>query len=160
MPVRIYKPTSAGRRNSSVNDYAELTKDKPAWTHKDQERLRELVALLDPVSEKREALAKAISLAQEAGYDSLVCECRIYDLSMEVMARVVRLSGLRLAERTATDAEVVKTMEGLKSALRGLRANYECLRLHRPAPPNDGRRGFLGGVGFLELERHLSEAQE
>ena len=32
MPVRIYKPTSAGRRNSSVNDYAELTKDKPEKT--------------------------------------------------------------------------------------------------------------------------------
>ena len=29
MGIRIYKPTSAGRRNSSVNDYAELTNDKP-----------------------------------------------------------------------------------------------------------------------------------
>ncbi|UCG56194.1 MAG: 50S ribosomal protein L2 [Phycisphaerales bacterium] len=29
MGIRIYKPTSAGRRNSSVNDYAELTTDKP-----------------------------------------------------------------------------------------------------------------------------------
>ena len=29
MGIRIYKPTSAGRRNSSVNDYAELTGDKP-----------------------------------------------------------------------------------------------------------------------------------
>ena len=29
MGVRVYKPTSAGRRNSSVNDYAELTTDKP-----------------------------------------------------------------------------------------------------------------------------------
>jgi len=27
MGIRIYKPTSAGRRNSSVNDYAELTTD-------------------------------------------------------------------------------------------------------------------------------------
>ncbi|HEX41954.1 MAG TPA: 50S ribosomal protein L2 [Phycisphaerales bacterium] len=29
MGVRIYKPTSAGRRNSSVNDYAELTTTRP-----------------------------------------------------------------------------------------------------------------------------------
>ena len=29
MGIRIYKPTSAGRRNSSVNDYAELTNDRP-----------------------------------------------------------------------------------------------------------------------------------
>jgi large subunit ribosomal protein L2 len=29
MGIRVYKPTSAGRRNSSVNDYAELTNDKP-----------------------------------------------------------------------------------------------------------------------------------
>ena len=29
MGIRVYKPTSAGRRNSSVNDYAELTGDKP-----------------------------------------------------------------------------------------------------------------------------------
>jgi large subunit ribosomal protein L2 len=29
MGIRVYKPTSAGRRNSSVNDYAELTADKP-----------------------------------------------------------------------------------------------------------------------------------
>lgn len=29
MGIRIYKPTSAGRRNSSVNDYAELTVDRP-----------------------------------------------------------------------------------------------------------------------------------
>jgi len=29
MGVRVYKPTSAGRRNSSVNDYAELTTDNP-----------------------------------------------------------------------------------------------------------------------------------
>jgi len=29
MGIRVYKPTSAGRRNSSVNDYAELTTDKP-----------------------------------------------------------------------------------------------------------------------------------
>jgi len=29
MGIRIYKPTSPGRRNSSVNDYAELTTDKP-----------------------------------------------------------------------------------------------------------------------------------
>ncbi len=29
MGVRIYRPTSAGRRNSSVNDYAELTTSKP-----------------------------------------------------------------------------------------------------------------------------------
>jgi large subunit ribosomal protein L2 len=28
MGIRIYKPTSAGRRNSSVNDYAELTTDR------------------------------------------------------------------------------------------------------------------------------------
>jgi len=28
MGIRIYNPTSAGRRNSSVNDYAELTTDK------------------------------------------------------------------------------------------------------------------------------------
>jgi len=28
MGIRIYKPTSAGRRNSSVNDYAELTTEK------------------------------------------------------------------------------------------------------------------------------------
>ncbi|MBN2136994.1 MAG: 50S ribosomal protein L2 [Sedimentisphaerales bacterium] len=29
MGIRVYKPTSAGRRNSSVNDYAELTAGKP-----------------------------------------------------------------------------------------------------------------------------------
>ncbi|MHC4616222.1 MAG: 50S ribosomal protein L2 [Planctomycetota bacterium] len=29
MGIRTYKPTSAGRRNSSVNDYAELTGDSP-----------------------------------------------------------------------------------------------------------------------------------
>ena len=29
MGIRVYKPTSPGRRNSSVNDYAELTCDKP-----------------------------------------------------------------------------------------------------------------------------------
>ena len=29
MGIRVYKPTSAGRRNSSVNDYAELTGSKP-----------------------------------------------------------------------------------------------------------------------------------
>ena len=29
MGIRIYKPTSAGRRNSSVNDYAELTTSRP-----------------------------------------------------------------------------------------------------------------------------------
>jgi large subunit ribosomal protein L2 len=29
MGIRIYRPTSAGRRNSSVNDYAELTTDTP-----------------------------------------------------------------------------------------------------------------------------------
>jgi len=32
MGIRIYKPTSPGRRNSSVNDYAELTTDKPEKT--------------------------------------------------------------------------------------------------------------------------------
>jgi large subunit ribosomal protein L2 len=32
MGIRIYRPTSAGRRNSSVNDYAELTTDKPEKT--------------------------------------------------------------------------------------------------------------------------------
>jgi large subunit ribosomal protein L2 len=29
MGIRVYKPTSAGRRNSSVNDYTELTTDRP-----------------------------------------------------------------------------------------------------------------------------------
>ena len=29
MGIRIYRPTSAGRRNGSVNDYAELTVDRP-----------------------------------------------------------------------------------------------------------------------------------
>jgi len=29
MGIRIYKPTSAGRRNASVNDYAELTRSEP-----------------------------------------------------------------------------------------------------------------------------------
>jgi len=29
MGIRVYKPTSAGRRNSSVNDYAELTRPRP-----------------------------------------------------------------------------------------------------------------------------------
>jgi large subunit ribosomal protein L2 len=29
MGIRIYRPTSNGRRNTSVNDYAELTTDKP-----------------------------------------------------------------------------------------------------------------------------------
>jgi len=29
MGIRVYKPTSAGRRNSSVNDYGELTTSKP-----------------------------------------------------------------------------------------------------------------------------------
>lgn len=32
MGIRIYKPTSAGRRNSSVNDYAELTTTRPEKT--------------------------------------------------------------------------------------------------------------------------------
>ncbi|MBC8481559.1 MAG: 50S ribosomal protein L2 [Planctomycetes bacterium] len=32
MGIRVYKPTSAGRRNSSVNDYAELTATKPEKT--------------------------------------------------------------------------------------------------------------------------------
>ncbi len=32
MGIRIYRPTSAGRRNSSVNDYAELTTSKPEKT--------------------------------------------------------------------------------------------------------------------------------
>ncbi len=32
MGIRIYKPTSAGRRNSSVNDFAELTTDRPEKT--------------------------------------------------------------------------------------------------------------------------------
>jgi large subunit ribosomal protein L2 len=32
MGIRIYRPTSAGRRNSSVNDYAELTRSKPEKT--------------------------------------------------------------------------------------------------------------------------------
>ncbi len=29
MPIKIYKPTTAARRNSSVNAYAEITKTKP-----------------------------------------------------------------------------------------------------------------------------------
>jgi large subunit ribosomal protein L2 len=29
MGIRVYRPTSAGRRNSSVNDYSELTTDRP-----------------------------------------------------------------------------------------------------------------------------------
>jgi len=32
MGIRVYKPTSAGRRNSSVNDYAELTTTRPEKT--------------------------------------------------------------------------------------------------------------------------------
>ena len=32
MGIRIYRPTSAGRRNSSVNDFAELTTSKPEKT--------------------------------------------------------------------------------------------------------------------------------
>jgi large subunit ribosomal protein L2 len=32
MGVRIYKPTSAGRRNSSVNEYSELTTNRPEKT--------------------------------------------------------------------------------------------------------------------------------
>ncbi len=32
MGIRVYKPTSNGRRNSSVNDYAELTTSKPEKT--------------------------------------------------------------------------------------------------------------------------------
>jgi large subunit ribosomal protein L2 len=32
MGIRIYRPTSPGRRNSSVNDYAELTTDRPEKT--------------------------------------------------------------------------------------------------------------------------------
>jgi large subunit ribosomal protein L2 len=32
MGIRIYRPTSPGRRNSSVNDYAELTRDRPEKT--------------------------------------------------------------------------------------------------------------------------------
>jgi large subunit ribosomal protein L2 len=32
MGIRVYKPTSAGRRNSSVNDYAELTTNRPEKT--------------------------------------------------------------------------------------------------------------------------------
>ena len=29
MPIKIYKPTTAARRNSSVNAYAEITKTEP-----------------------------------------------------------------------------------------------------------------------------------
>lgn len=29
MPIRVYKPTSAGRRNASVNEHAEVTKTRP-----------------------------------------------------------------------------------------------------------------------------------
>ncbi len=29
MPVKVYKPTSPGRRNMSVSDFAELTRGKP-----------------------------------------------------------------------------------------------------------------------------------
>ena len=29
MPIKVYKPTTAARRNSSVNAYTELTTDKP-----------------------------------------------------------------------------------------------------------------------------------
>ena len=29
MGIRVYKPTSPGRRNASVNDYAEITRGKP-----------------------------------------------------------------------------------------------------------------------------------
>jgi large subunit ribosomal protein L2 len=29
MPIRVYNPTSAGRRNASVNTHAEVTKDRP-----------------------------------------------------------------------------------------------------------------------------------
>lgn len=32
MGIRVYKPTSPGRRNSSVNDYAEVTKARPEKT--------------------------------------------------------------------------------------------------------------------------------
>ena len=32
MGIRVYKPTSAGRRNSSVNDYTELTTNRPEKT--------------------------------------------------------------------------------------------------------------------------------
>lgn len=32
MGIKIYRPTSPGRRNSSVNDYAELTTDRPEKT--------------------------------------------------------------------------------------------------------------------------------
>jgi len=32
MGIRVYRPTSAGRRNSSVNDYSELTAKKPEKT--------------------------------------------------------------------------------------------------------------------------------
>lgn len=32
MGIKIYKPTSNGRRNASVNDYAEITKDRPEKT--------------------------------------------------------------------------------------------------------------------------------
>jgi len=32
MGIRIYRPTSAGRRNSSVNDYAEVTRTRPEKT--------------------------------------------------------------------------------------------------------------------------------
>jgi large subunit ribosomal protein L2 len=32
MGIRVYKPTSAGRRNGSVNDYAELTTSRPEKT--------------------------------------------------------------------------------------------------------------------------------
>ncbi len=32
MGIRVYKPTSAGRRNASVNDFAEITKTRPEKT--------------------------------------------------------------------------------------------------------------------------------
>ena len=37
MPVKIYKPTSPGRRNMSVSDFAEITREqKAARSHRGQ----------------------------------------------------------------------------------------------------------------------------
>jgi len=153
--VARYVFRAAGRfhpRGPWAKAFRELPKQEPIWTEKDHQSLLELFALVDSLPEKRAALADATKLAHRAGYDSVVCECRIYELSIQVLEQIMKLSELRLKRLSSTDPQVAKLMDSLKATLSELRANYTLLRLHKPLPPSDGRRGFRGGVGFLDLE--------
>ena len=44
MGIRVYRPTSAGRRNSSVSDFAEITRDEPEKTWQEPPALPHLLS--------------------------------------------------------------------------------------------------------------------